>query len=52
MCPTYQGLEGWLLKMQRAVDKNFDKFEMYALRNVFAVPDNLQLVRTLDGRIP
>ena len=31
--------------MQRAGDKNFDKFELYSLKNVFTVPDNLQLVR-------
>ena len=31
--------------MQRAGDKNFDKFELYSLKNVFTLPDNLQLVR-------
>lgn len=29
--------------MRRAADGNFGTFELYALKNVFAVPDNLQL---------
>ena len=33
-----QGLDRWQLKVQRAADKNFDKFELYALNNVFRVP--------------
>ena len=37
-----QGVDRWQLKVQRAADKKFDKFEMYALQNIFAVPDNLQ----------
>ena len=31
-------LDRWQLKVQRAADKNFDKFELYALNNVFRVP--------------
>mmetsp|Transcript_16889 Transcript_16889/g.40164 ORF Transcript_16889/g.40164 Transcript_16889/m.40164 type:complete len:220 (+) Transcript_16889:25-684(+) len=33
-----EGLDRWQLKVQRAADKNFDKFELYALNNVFRVP--------------
>jgi len=36
-CPL-QGIDRWQLKVQRAADKNFDKFELYALNNVFRVP--------------
>ena len=36
-----QGLDRWQLKVQRAADKNFDKFELYALNNVFRVPAEL-----------
>ena len=28
--------------MQRASDKNFDKFELYALKNILSVPADLQ----------
>ena len=38
-----RGLQQWHLKMQRAAEKNFDKFEVYAHRNIFALPENLQL---------
>lgn len=33
-----EGLDRWQLKVQRAADKNFDKFELYALNNIFRVP--------------
>ena len=36
-----EGLDRWQLKVQRAADKNFDKFELYALNNVFRVPAEL-----------
>jgi hypothetical protein len=29
--------------MLRVADQNLDKFELYTLKNVFAVPDDLQL---------
>jgi hypothetical protein len=29
--------------MQNAVDKNFDLFELYVLRNIFRVPANVQI---------
>lgn len=38
-----QGIDRWQLKVQRAADKNFDKFELYALKNIFAVPEDLQM---------
>jgi hypothetical protein len=41
--PT-QGVDHWYHKTQRAADKNFDKFELYTLKNIFTVPDNLQMV--------
>ena len=40
-----QGVDRWQLKVQRAADKNLDKFELYALKNVFAIPEDVQLVR-------
>ena len=38
-----QGVDRWRDRVQRAADKNFDKFELYTLKHVFAVPENLQL---------
>ena len=43
--PHLQGVVCWQLKAQRAADKNLDKFELYALKNIFSVPENVQLVR-------
>mmetsp|Transcript_63161 Transcript_63161/g.105047 ORF Transcript_63161/g.105047 Transcript_63161/m.105047 type:complete len:229 (-) Transcript_63161:328-1014(-) len=37
-----QGLDRWLLKLQRAGDASFDCFERQALRQVFNIPDDLQ----------
>ena len=30
--------------MWRSAEKNLDKFELYVLKNVFAIPDDLELV--------
>uniref|UniRef100_A0A7S3AGH1 Uncharacterized protein n=1 Tax=Haptolina ericina TaxID=156174 RepID=A0A7S3AGH1_9EUKA len=37
-----QGIDRWFLKTQRAADKNFDKFELYTLKNILRVPADLQ----------
>ena len=30
--------------MWRSAEKNLDKFELYVLKNIFAIPDDLELV--------
>ncbi|KAL1515993.1 hypothetical protein AB1Y20_002606 [Prymnesium parvum] len=37
-----QGVDRWQLKIQRSADRNFDKFELYALKNILHVPAGLQ----------
>ena len=37
-----QGTDKVLTQLRDAFDKNFDKFEMYVLRNIFHVPEDLQ----------
>jgi hypothetical protein len=32
-----------LLKLRAVFDKNFDKFEMYSLKNIFSIPTDLKL---------
>lgn len=54
-----QGVDRWQLKTQRSGDKNFDKFELYVLNNIFSVPAGLQVAAdeapadeaALDGEI-
>ena len=40
----HQGVDRWQLKVQRSADKNFDKFELYVLKNILHVPADLQQV--------
>ena len=37
-----QGVDHWQLKVQRYAGKNFDKFELYTLKNILHVPIDLQ----------
>ena len=39
-----QGVDRWQLKVQRSADNNFDKFELYVLKNILHVPADLQQV--------
>ena len=38
--------------MREVCDKNLDKFEMYALRNIFRIPDDLHLDQGSVGSGP
>jgi hypothetical protein len=40
-----QGVNRWLMKMQRAGDSSFDRFESRAMEESFHIPHDLQLVR-------
>ena len=42
--PPVQGVDRWLLKVQRAADVSFDRFEASALEQSFHVPDGLMAV--------
>jgi hypothetical protein len=47
-----QGVDRWHLKIQRAADKNFDKFELYTLKNILRVPSDVQQVPSASVRRP
>lgn len=43
--PTYlQGMHKFETLLESSVDKNFDRFELYALKNIFGVPEDVDLV--------
>jgi hypothetical protein len=44
-----QGTDKVLTQLRDAFDKNFDKFEMYVLRNIFHVPEDLQMAQVEMG---
>lgn len=47
-----QGVNRWLMKMQRAGDSSFDRFESRALEESFHIPHDLQLVRSHSASFP
>ena len=42
-CLGSQGIQKLQTNMQESIDKNFDKFELYSLKNIFSVPDDLDI---------
>mmetsp|Transcript_15355 Transcript_15355/g.46772 ORF Transcript_15355/g.46772 Transcript_15355/m.46772 type:complete len:219 (-) Transcript_15355:274-930(-) len=46
-----QGVDRWVMKMDRAGDSSFDRFESQALKETFDIPHDLQLVPYSDQLI-
>ncbi len=43
-----QGVEKAYDMVKQRLDVNFDKFELYCLRNIFSVPENIDLEATMQ----
>ncbi|KAJ6254946.1 protein mis12 [Anaeramoeba flamelloides] len=43
-----KGCDSFLTHMQTIVDKNFDRFELYINRNIFALPSNFEKIVDFD----
>ncbi|KAJ3434233.1 protein mis12 [Anaeramoeba flamelloides] len=46
-----KGCDSFLTYMQKTVDKNFDRFELYILRNIFTMPTNYEELVKFDPKI-
>ncbi|KAJ6232156.1 protein mis12 [Anaeramoeba flamelloides] len=45
-----KGCDSFLTHMQKTIDKNFDRFELYILRNIFTVPTNYEELVKFDPK--